>query len=102
MTDNTRIVVRVTIGALIIIAFVVAGIASVDRGQPPAAHLVTIDSGEVAVIDLWNETRGTVTGQAHNGETVRLLNQEDTACEIETDAGQRGWVNCADVILEFK
>ncbi len=72
MTDNTRIIVRVTVGALIIIAFVVAGIASVDRGQPPAAHLVTIDSGEVAVIDLWNETRGTVTGQAHNGETVRL------------------------------
>ncbi len=72
--------------------FVVAGIATMDRGQAPAAHMVTMDSGgEVAVIDLWNETRGTVTGQAHDGEIVRLLSQEGTDCQVETDTGERGF-----------
>ncbi len=37
MTDNTRIIVRVTVGALIIIAFVVAGtrLRTWLRRQPP-------------------------------------------------------------------
>lgn len=105
MTDNTKLILRISVSVIAIIVLVVAGIATVNRDQPPTTHLVTMDSGgEIAVIELWDnyETRGTLTGRAHDGEVVRLLGQEGAGCQVETDAGERGWVSCADFIMEFK
>ena len=104
MTDNTKLILRISVSAIVIIVIVVVGIATANRGQAPAAHLVTMDGGEIAVIELWDnyQTRGTLTGRAHDGEVVRLLDQEGAGCQVETDAGERGWVSCADFIMEFK
>jgi hypothetical protein len=104
MTDTTRLIVRISVSAILLLVLVVAGIAALDRSQPPVDHMVTIDGGEGSEIELWDshETRGAVTGRARDGEAVQLLSQEGEGCEVETVAGQRGWVICADVIKEFK
>jgi hypothetical protein len=104
MTDTTKLIVRISVSAILLLVLVIAGIATLERSQPPAAHMVTIEGGEGSEIELWDnhETHGAVTGRARDGEAVQLLSQDGAGCEVETIAGQRGWVTCADVIKEFK
>lgn len=58
----------------------------------------------VTSINLWDnyQTRSKVTGRARHGEQVTLLEQRGDGCEVQTAAGQRGWVTCANFIKEFK
>lgn len=96
---------KIAIGAtaLLVIALIVAGVFSLLQGPP--ARLVTMDGGgQVEAINLWDDhaTRGTVTGQVHSGDMVRLLRQSGDGCQVERDVSTRGWVTCANFIKEFK
>jgi hypothetical protein len=73
--------------------------------NPPVVRMVTMDGGgEVSSINLWDnhQTRGRVTGRAASGERVQLLQERGAGCQVETSAGQRGWVTCRNFIREFR
>lgn len=76
-------------------------------GQAP--RQVTIDARDTdgSVIDpvnLWDSypSRSHVTGQAHHGDSVGLIQQSGAGCQVRTAAGTQGWVTCANFIKEFK
>jgi hypothetical protein len=87
---------------ILILAF---GSLRLYQSRLPAPRRVSMDGGDVlGVIYLWNDyqNRKTPTGTVRSGEAVSLLQQSGAGCQVETNAGDRGWVLCADVIKEFK
>lgn len=94
------------VGLLLLAAVVFALLRPTTTTNPaPTVRTVTMDGGgEVSTINLWDDyqTRGRVTGKAQSGDRVTLLQQSGAGCEVETNAGQRGWVTCSNFIKELK
>lgn len=93
------------VAGLVVLVILIAIGGRMLLSPPQPVRIVTMDGGgEVATINLWDDytTRGRVTGQARNGEVVRLLRQNGAGCQVETYDQERGWVTCANFIKEFK
>lgn len=89
----------------IVILVAILGVGGRLLLNPPEVRMVTMDGGgEVTSINLWNDyqTRRSVTGRVRSGEQVRLLQRSGAGCQVQTNAGERGWVTCANFIREFK